>query len=152
MNCEICRFVNEADNPIIETKHWITFLANEQAYLGRSFITLKRHAGDLNELKEEERTDLFDVITRLESAVRVAFEPALFNLTCLMNLAYQNDPPDPHIHWHFIPRYNHNVEFSDLVFTDPEFGNHYAREKERSMIVSGDVRKNIIAAIKKNLE
>lgn len=125
MSCDICKFVIESDNPIIETKYWIVLLADEQAYLGRSYVTLKRHCGDLVDLEKEEWSELLDLIRKLEAAVRSAFKPALFNWNCLMNLAYQNDPPNPHIHWHFIPRYNYKVKLNGITFNDPEFGHHY---------------------------
>lgn len=151
INCDICQFVKETDNPVIETKYWIVLLANEQAYLGRCYVTLKRHCGDLAKLKKEEWLELLSLIKKLEMALKDTFNPALFNWTCLMNLAYQNDPPNPHIHWHFMPRYNRKVKFKGITFDDPEFGHHYAREKERSKIVSEKVKNEIIVAIGKRL-
>lgn len=152
MNCDICEYVKKADNPIFESKYWIVFLADEQAYLGRSFVTLKRHCGDIAKLEDKEWVELLDVVGRLENAVRDAFGPSSFNWTCLMNLAYQNNPPNPHVHWHFIPRYGHEVNFAGTTFVDPEFGSHYAREKERSKKVSGKIKSRIIAAIRKRLK
>lgn len=151
MSCEICSFVQEAENPIIKTKQWAVLLASEQAYLGRCYVTLERHCGDLAQLHDLEWLELHEIVRKLESAVEKTFEPSLFNWSCLMNLAYQNDPPNPHVHWHFIPKYNHKVKFNGLIFDDPEFGDHYAREKQRSMVVSEEVKKEIIIAIKGNL-
>lgn len=148
MECAICEFTKKSDNSIFETKNWIVNLANDQAYLGRSYVTLKRHCGDLAELSKEEWDDLYKLISVLESSVRKAFGADLFNWTCLMNLAYQNDPPNPHVHWHFRPRYGRSVEFAGLTFTDPEFGKHYAREHERSLEVSKEVQQKIIEKIR----
>jgi len=149
MECAICGFTKKGDNSIFETENWIVSLASDQAYLGRSYVTLKRHCGDLAELKSEEWNELFGLIGKLEKSVRKAFGADLFNWTCLMNLAYQNNPPNPHIHWHFRPRYGRPVKFARLTFTDPEFGIHYAREHERSLKVSEDVQQKIIQEIKK---
>jgi len=91
-------------------------------------------------------------IKKLETAVKKTFKPSLFNWTCLMNLAYQNNPPNPHIHWHFLPRYSHKVKFNGLIFDDLEFGNHYAREKERSRIVSEKIKNEIIEVIHEALK
>jgi len=33
-----------------------------------------------------------------------------------MNTDYLQNKPDHHVHWHFIPRYNHKVGFENLVF------------------------------------
>lgn len=143
-SCDICKVVKESKNPVFDTNYWIVLLANDQAYLGRCYVSLKRHCGDLSELKNEEWKDLFKVISRLEKSVKTSFNAVLFNWTCLMNMAYQNSPPNPHIHWHFRPRYNHSVNFSGLVFQDPEFGHHYAREHERSFEVPSDIQNKII--------
>ena len=148
MTCDICGFVENADNSIIETKRWIVLLASDQAYLGRCYITLKRHCGDLTKIKKDEWLGFFEILKRLEKAITKAFNPDLFNLTCLMNLAYQNSPPNPHVHWHLRPRYKNKVKFNGLTFVDPEFGHHYAREHERSMEVDQSIQNEIINRIK----
>lgn len=150
-NCDVCGFVHNVKNPILIKKHWVVILANDQAYLGRCYVTLKRHCGDLAKLTKDEWEELFDVIYRLENSVKLTFGATLFNWTCLMNLAFNNNPPNPHIHWHFRPRYNHPVKVGSLVFEDPEFGQHYAREKERSMVVSEKVQVEIVKKIKYSL-
>ncbi len=57
-------------------------------------------------------------------------------------------PPDPHVHWHYIPRYNHAVEFEGLLFEDPYFGTMKPRPF-RSL--PDRVRKRIINNIKNNI-
>lgn len=90
-------------------------LLSDQTYLGRSVVTLKRRdCGDLAKLTEDEILDFLDLVGKLENAFRKAFNATMFNWTCLMNLAYQNTPPDPHVHWHFRPRYDHKVSFAGL--------------------------------------
>jgi diadenosine tetraphosphate (Ap4A) HIT family hydrolase len=142
--CNICEFVKKGENPVFETKYWMVLLASDQAYLGRCHVSLKRHCGDLAELKSEEWKDLLILIGKLERSVKVAFGADMFNWTCLMNMAYKNNPPNPHIHWHFRPRYSHPVDFGNLTFKDPEFGHHYAREHERSFEVSKEMQQKII--------
>jgi diadenosine tetraphosphate (Ap4A) HIT family hydrolase len=149
MSCDICNFIKTDNNPVLETKYWIVLLAEDQAYFGRCYVTLKRHCGDLVDLNDQEWSDLHKLIHKLESSVKNAFGATLFNWTCLMNMAYQNKPYDPHVHWHFRPRYDHPVNFGGLVFEDPEFGHHYAREHERSCEVSKEVQQKIIENINK---
>ncbi len=150
MACDICNFVKINKNPVLETDYWIVLLASDQAYLGRCYVTLKRHCGDLADLTEEEWGDLYQLISKLESSVEKAFDATLFNWTCLMNMAYQNKPYNPHVHWHFRPRYDHPINFRGLTFDDPEFGHHYAREHERSQEVSDEIQQKIIDKIKKH--
>jgi len=148
MSCDICNFAKTDKNPILETKYWTVLLANDQAYLGRCYVTLKRHCGDLADLNENEWGDLYKLIHKLESSVKKAFGATLFNWTCLMNMAYQNKPYNPHVHWHFRPRYNQPVNFEEITFNDPEFGHHYAREHERSFEAPMEIQQKIIEKIK----
>lgn len=134
---------------ILETTHWKTFLMSDQTYLGRSVVVLKReNCGDLADLTKEEMLDFLELVGKLENAFRKAFSATMFNWTCLMNLAYQNVPPDPHVHWHFRPRYDHKVTFSGLDFIDPNFGQHYDRATDRDV---GVVRKQIVEEVKKHV-
>jgi len=73
----------------------------------------------------------------------------MFNWTCLMNGAYKNNPPDPHVHWHARPRYSKPVVFEGIEFEDKEFGHHYARHTDRE--VSTEIFKKIINEIQNNL-
>jgi len=149
MECISCQTPKQ-DELICETAYWRVILAPNQSYLGRCFVTLKRHCGDLAELKQEEWLDFAEIIKRLESALKKSFKATMFNWTCLMNNAYQVDPPNPHVHWHFRPRYNHKVEFAGAIFEDPEFGHHY--DRARTQEVSDRVKKKIIEKIKENFK
>ncbi len=112
-------------------------------------VILKRHSGDLAKLKKEEWEEFIELVKKLESALRKSFDASMFNWTCLMNGAYQEKNPKPHVHWHFRPRYGHKVEIANLVFEDLEFGHHYDRTKKRE--ISEKVRNIIISKIKENL-
>lgn len=148
MNCSTCQKPNE-DILILTSKFWIVTLSSDQAYLGRSYITLNRHCGSLSELEEEEWFDFIDLTKKLESTYKKAFDATLFNWSCLMNNAYQEAPPNPHVHWHFRPRYDHVVNFAEEQFIDSEFGHHYNRDREQR--VTPKVREAIIFKIKEHI-
>lgn len=148
MKCDGCRKPNK-NELIHQTKFWKVIISSNQAYLGRCYVTLKRHCGDLAELENSEWSDFIEIVKRIESALKRSLNATMFNWTCLMNNSYQNDPPNPHVHWHFRPRYNHKVEFAGEVFEDPEFGHHYNRE--RTQKVSTVVKKKIVDKIKESL-
>ncbi|OGY79764.1 MAG: hypothetical protein A3B74_01835 [Candidatus Kerfeldbacteria bacterium RIFCSPHIGHO2_02_FULL_42_14] len=148
MTCLFCQKPNPIDF-VHQTKYWNVFLAWDQTYLGRCIVALKRHCGDLAELKKEEYDEFIELVKRLESALRKSFDATMFNWTCLMNDAYQEKNPEPHVHWHFRPRYNHKVEIAGLVFEDLEFGHHYDRTKKRE--ISEVAKKTIVSKIKENL-
>ena len=148
MKCIFCQGPNPADL-ISQTNQWVVFLATDQTYLGRCIVALKRHCGDLAELKKDEWNEFTSLVKKLETTLRSSFDPLMFNWTCLMNDAYKEKKPEPHIHWHMRPRYEHKVEVSGIVFEDAEFGRHYDSSKKRE--IPEDTRRTIISQIKKNL-
>ena len=151
MTCPICSWFQ--DNPeylfLGETKYWRICLAPNQSLLGRCAIHLKRHAGDLVNLTEEEILEFSRVIQSVEYSVKSAFEATMFNWSCYMNHSYRENPPDPHIHWWAVPRYNHPVQFNGWVFEDPHFGNPY--DHHRWLEVPQDVRVKIAEKIREKM-
>ncbi len=150
LECEYCKKLEKYDfgDFILKTKHWIVFLAPQQSNIGTCVIALSRHAEDLSHLTTDEWVEFGQLVFKLESSMRKCFDVTLCNWGSLMNASYLQDPPDPHVHWHFIPRYNHEVHFEGMVFDDLYFGTMKPRPF-RSL--SNRVRKRIIKKIKDNL-
>ena len=148
MKCNHCQKPNE-NELIYQTKFWKVIIASDQIYLGRCYVTLKRHCGDLAELENSEWFNFIELVKRLESTLKKSFDATMFNWACLMNNAYQNEPPNPHIHWHFLPRYNHKIEFAGEIFEDLEFGHHYNIERKQE--VPSIIKKKIVDKIKESL-
>ena len=127
MTCPICNW--SADDPdyllVYETSLWRVVLAPNQSLIGRCVVHLRRHCGDVAETTPAELLDWLSVVKIMETGLRKAFEPALFNWSCYMNLSYRENSPDPHIHWWVVPRYNHMVRLGSLIFEDPRFGSPY---------------------------
>ena len=134
---------------IFETHYWIIFLAPNQSNIGTCVVALKRHYGTLDGLKDEEWLDFADIVKQLEHSLRKAFKTTMFNWGALMNADYMKEKPDPHIHWHFIPRYKHEVKFEGLIFDDRYFGSMHPRPIKE---VPDNIRKKIIEKIKENLK
>ena len=134
---------------IFETKNWQVFLTPDQTYIGRGYVSLKREAGSLSELTQEEVIDFFELVKKFESALKQVFDATMFNWTCLMNNAYKEKPYNPHVHFHVRPRYDKEVEFAGEIFADPNFAEHYKRGIMNK--VSDEVRKQIIDKIKDNI-
>lgn len=136
-------------NVIFETEYWRVILSDDQKYLGRSIIYLKRPAADLADLSQDELNDWHFMLRILESAMRQAFDARLFNWGCLMNHAYRIKPYTPLVHWHMRPRYDHSVYFSGVEFRDEEFGSHY--ETGPDVTISNKARQEVINEIRKFL-
>ncbi|MCC2630713.1 MAG: hypothetical protein K0S38_522 [Candidatus Paceibacter sp.] len=134
------------DKLIFDTEYWNVFLSDDQTYLGRIAVELKRVSPTLSDLTNEEFADLHNVIKQYEAAATKAFGAKMFNWTCLMNDAYKRTPPNPHVHWHARPRYDKPVEFVGETFVDPNFGEHYIRGTKRE--VSKVIQNKIIEALR----
>lgn len=150
MNCLVCSW--SPDNAeylfIRETHYWRVCLAPNQSLLGRCVIHLKRHAGDLADLTEDELLDFLNVVKRVEVAIRSAFNATMFNWSCYMNHAYRENSPNPHVHWWAVPRYEYAVRFGERVFEDPHFSNPY--DHRRWLDLPKYVRDDIAEKIKEN--
>ena len=138
------------DFTLFETKFWNVVLSDEQSYLGRCVILLKRDCGELSNLTSEEWLDFHEnIVKKLESTFKKVFDATMFNWTCLMNNAYQKENPKPYVHFHFRQRYNHDVKCAGEEFQDPDFAHHYNRERKN--FVSKELLKKISDEVKKYL-
>lgn len=137
----------DLDRLIFETNYWQVLLAEDQTYLGRAVIILKRPCSTLSGLSAEEFADFYEIVKRYEKALANTFQATMFNWTCLMNDYYKEAEPKPQVHWHCRPRYKNPVNFSGEIFADPNFGHHYERGVERK--VSKEIKAAIISEIKK---
>lgn len=145
--CEKLKDYNFGDF-LCQTAHWIVFLAPNQSNLGTCVVALKRHHNTLTGLTSEEWDEFIELVEKMEKVLRQSFDSTLFNWGCLMNTFYLEDTLDPHLHWHFIPRYNHPVQLAGHTFEDPHFG--YMRPRPPKKI-SEKVRKQIADKIRENL-
>lgn len=141
----------EKEFVLFETKYWKIILSDEQSYLGRCVILLKRDCGELSKLSSDELLDFHEnIVKKLESTFKKAFDATMFNWSCLMNNAYQAENPKPYVHWHFRPRYDHSVTFEGVEFLDPYFGHHYNRERKN--FISKELKSKICDEVKKYLQ
>ena len=152
VNCSLCEELADSNHPtlILDTPPWRVVLSHYQSYAGRLFIMLRQHKASLSELSQEEWKDFTTLVPLLENANRTTLGGSPFNWLSMMNDSYKNDPPNPHVHWHMIPRYDHDVVVADHTFTDPEFAHHY--DASRQQKISPEVTQALIEKIKHGLE
>lgn len=156
--CEICPIIEnpqqqDIDFRIHEGEAWRVTLRDNQALLGTTFITLKDHKEGLEQLSREEDEEFVVIRNRLIGAVGIAFAPDGVNLSCLMNFAFRpnDDPnftPQPHVHYHFKPRYRTPRTVADETFTDPEFADYL--KVGRGQRVTPELGRIITARIQEN--
>jgi diadenosine tetraphosphate (Ap4A) HIT family hydrolase len=154
--CEICALLPNISKSMIidEDEFWIANLGpQDQTNLGRTYIALKRHASELDELTEQEEQSLLAMRNGLIRAIREQFKPITFNISCLKNNAFRHDPDATppsaaHVHWHIIPRYGTQpVQFAGDTFQDPSPGRYLVLGGDKKA-VSEDVATKITSAIR----
>lgn len=132
----------ENRNHLFSTRLWDVFLFDDQTYLGRVKVVLKRSPCEsLSDVTVEEWVDFGELTKSYESAVKRAFGATMFNWSCLMNNAAGEGRPT-HVHWHVKPRYLAPVTVGGETFVDEAFGKHYLQGTSR--MVSDEVRDEII--------
>jgi diadenosine tetraphosphate (Ap4A) HIT family hydrolase len=154
MECEYFEIIKDYKygDLLAETNFWLIILAPDQRNLGTCVVALKRDERELSSLTDEEWSDLAMIVKKLEVAVKKAFNATMFNWGCLMNSSYLEEPPSPHLHWHFIPRYRKPVEFQGKIFEDPCFGTSTMHNRGKSLKLSEEFKEKIKDKIGENLE
>ena len=132
--CDWCNLSEEDKRfQVYESTFWSVFLSDEQDYIGRCILVLKRHCGSLSDLTDDEWKELRMLICNVETCLKTVLGATLCNWSCLMNSFYKDSAPDPHLHIHIRPRYAKPVMLNGHTYTDNEFGHHYALNKSRTI-------------------
>ena len=148
--CNWCNLSEEDKRFLLyDGESWSVFLSDEQDYIGRCVLVLKRHAGSLSDLTDAEWDELRDLIGKVEASLKEALGATLCNWSCLMNSFYKAPTPDPHLHIHVRPRYDKPVIINGNVYTDGEFGHHYALKKDP--VITHQDKEEVFARLKKRL-
>lgn len=114
---------------IKEYQYWTLLLHEDQRYLGRSYIWLRR-PGKMQsffELFPQEEFERSRIGASYETVIRKLWQADLFNDVWLGNEIRSHGG---HGHMHFIPRYHNKREFAGVTFVDQRF--RRGREKNYS--------------------
>jgi len=79
-------------------------LLNDEDYPAYCRVELLAHVKEMTDLAPLERARMMKVVFAVETALREALNPDKINLASLGNKT-------PHIHWHVIPRFEHDKHF-----------------------------------------
>lgn len=79
-------------------------LLNDEDYPAYCRVELLGHVKEMSDLAPQERARMMKVVFAVETALRQALNPDKINLASLGNKT-------PHIHWHVIPRFEHDKHF-----------------------------------------
>ena len=79
-------------------------LLNDEDYPAYCRVELLAHVKEMSDLAPQDRARVMKVVFAVETALRTALNPDKINLASLGNKT-------PHIHWHVIPRFEHDKHF-----------------------------------------
>ncbi len=104
-------------------KYWdVVFVDWCQEFVGDCIISSSKES--LSDLTNEEWIELGILEKELERVSKKLFNATMFNFACLMNNAYR-DNEKPHVHFHFIPRYQHDLKLFNKIYKDKHFGYNF---------------------------
>ena len=99
---------------IYETQFWRWSIRPEQATIGSGVLSAKRPVEAFSDITEEESADLGKMVKVIESTLKKTFNYQRINYLMLMMADY-------HVHFHVIPRYDHEIDFSGIVWKDQKW-------------------------------
>nr|WP_314900561.1 HIT family protein [uncultured Deefgea sp.] len=76
-------------------------------------VIVQKHIAELTDLPSKERSQLTQLVCKVESAVRSCLQPDKINLASLGNMV-------PHLHWHIIPRWADDQHFPAPIWATPD--------------------------------
>lgn len=126
---------------IYETEYWVWSLRPVQATLGAGVLSLKRECPDLSKLKQEEFSDLNNIIKVIEISLKKTFNYDIMNYLMLMMV-------DRQVHYHVIPRYERTTDLAGISWKDsgwPGVPNLAGEETEMKVLeeIKGVISKNL---------
>lgn len=125
-----------------------------QEFPGQCIISCNKES--LSSLTPEDWVELGSIEKELERVCKKLFSATMFNFACLMNNAYR-DNATPHVHFHFIPRYQGKVSLLGHIYIDKHFGYNMwkwslSKFKAQKDIFSKDEKLQIYAMMKEEIK
>ena len=127
---------------IAEKDLWSVYLHQNQYYLGRAIIALKRHIEDPTDMAEHEIKNLFDIMRDYKTALKKVTSPDIINYSFLGNRIR-------HVHLHVVPRYSSPRIYENIKCEDASWGNPYNMYIKLNL--PDNVMKTLIIDIRNNL-
>ena len=82
-------------------------------------VIVQKHVAELTDLASNERSQLMQLVCKVETALRASLQPDKINLASLGNMV-------PHLHWHIIPRWKDDQHFPAPIWAKAERSSHHA--------------------------
>ena len=115
--CVFCALPDhdDAEALVLERGEHVYSVLNRYPYTtGHLMVMPYRHVGDMGELTDDEKTELWDLLDRARDACEAAMSPSGFNLGANLGRAAGAGIPD-HLHLHLVPRWSGDTNFMTSV-------------------------------------
>lgn len=126
VSCPLCD--TDGGLVVLRAAHWRIVLADDADHPAFTRVVWNAHCAEMSDLDENARSELVDVVLRVESVQRKALRPDKINLASLGNQV-------PHLHWHVIPRWRDDRHFPNAVW-----GAERAEGREQADVRTAAVR------------
>ena len=120
VHCPLC--LHDGGAVVHRTPEWRVILPDEPPWPGFTRVVWNAHVAEMSQLDTTDQHELLSVVMRVERAQRDILSPHKVNLASLGNMV-------PHLHWHVIPRWRHDLRFPDAVWA-PEPADAAARQAQ----------------------
>src|SRR3989338_949401 len=111
---------------VTELKTGYVSLGHNQYYRGYCLFISKIHASELHKLDSEFKKQFLIEMALVGEVIHTSFQPKKINIELLGN-------SHPHLHWHIIPRYKHDILPKIPVWNNSEFLKNKKRPSESQL-------------------
>ncbi|WP_026182647.1 HIT family protein [Leeia oryzae] len=105
--CELCQ--GTGGTMLWQDGRCRVVLVADADYPGFCRVIWTEHVKEMTDLDETERLHLMSIVFATEHVIRTVMNPDKINLASLGNMT-------PHLHWHVIPRFEHDPHFPQPVW------------------------------------
>jgi ATP adenylyltransferase len=113
--CVFCKCLAKCDEYILFEGKYTFVMMNRYPYIsGHLMIIPNRHIGEYEDLSQEERKEIFNLLETSLRALKKAMNPAGFNVGMNMGKA-AGAGVEEHIHVHVIPRWEGDTNFMSVI-------------------------------------
>ncbi len=103
MSCPICQAENE--DILLQTDNLRVIAVHDEPNAPAFCrVIWQKHVAEMTDLQPSERSELMQMVCKVETAMRQVLKPAKMNLASLGNVV-------PHLHWHVIARFEDDASF-----------------------------------------
>jgi ATP adenylyltransferase len=117
--CLFCRVIENPDDKDADLVVWrpagALVILNKFPYNpGHAIVVPVKHTGTLEDLDDEQTTDLMRTLRRTITVLRTTLNPEGFNIGTNIGRAAGAGIPD-HVHFHVVPRWNGDTNFMPVL-------------------------------------